>query len=101
MGLSSDGQYDDVLGEGYVAGTINVSTIQIEAKVGANRLAGREYVRVFNNSAGTIYFGPSGVTISTGEPLYKSQWVSIPLGDVGIYLIAATSLTDIRIQEFA
>ena len=101
MGLSSDGQYDDVLGEGYIAGAINVSTIQIEAKVGASRLAGREYVRVFNNSAGTIYFGPSGVTTSSGEPLYKSQWVSIPLGDVGIYLIAASSLTDIRIQEFA
>ena len=101
MSLSSDGQYDDVLGDGYVAGVINVSTIQIEAKVGASRLAGREYVRIFNNSAGTIFFGPSGVTISTGEPLFKNQWVSIPMGDIAVYCIAAAPLTDIRIQEFA
>ena len=101
MSLSSDGQYDDTLGDGYVAGAISVSTTQVEAKVGASRLTGREYVRVFNNSSGTIYFGPSGVTTSTGEPLFKNQWVSIPLGDIAIFLIAASSLTDIRIQEFA
>lgn len=101
MGLSADGQYDDVLGDGYVAGVISVSTTQVEAKVGASRLQRREYVRIFNNSSGTIFFGPSGVTVSTGEPLFKNQWVSIPMGDIAVFVIAATSLTDIRVQEFA
>ncbi len=91
----------EVIQNAYIAGVINVSTSQIEAKVGATRLTGRVGVRVFNNSSDTIYFGPSGITTITGEPLFKNQAAWFPFGDIGLFLIATSPLTDIRIQEFA
>lgn len=89
--------------DSYVAGPISVTTSQIEAKVGASRLTGREVLRIFNNSSTTIYFGPSGLTSSTGEPLYKQQWVELKVKDtLGIYLLTASgTASDVRIQEMA
>lgn len=100
MGISSDNQYDDVLTDSYVAGVVSVSTTQVEAKAGVTRLANREVLRIYNNSNTTIYFGPSGVTHLIGEPIFKNQWVSIPVGDMPVYLITQSgTATDIRIQE--
>ena len=103
MGISYDPELSDVSNDAYVAGSISVSTTQVEAKVGANRLAGRENLRVFNNSNTTIYFGPSGVTASTGEPVFKNQWVNIPAGaSLAVFLITASgTASDVRIQEMA
>lgn len=102
MGISNSSEFSDVLTDAYVAGVISVSTTQTEAKVGASRLANRENLRIYNNSNVTIYFGPAGVTASTGEPIFKNQWVNIPIGDIAVYLITASgTATDVRIQEFA
>lgn len=100
MSISESSEYSDVLSDAYVAGVISVSTIQVEVKVGASRLANRETVRIFNNSNTTIYFGPTGVTSVTGEPIFKNQWVNIPIGDMAVYVITASgTATDVRIQE--
>jgi hypothetical protein len=89
--------------DSYVSGVVSVSTSQIVAKVGASNLAGREVLRIFNNSSTTIYFGPSGVTSTTGEPLFKNQWVEIKVKDtISIYLVTASgTATDVRVQEMA
>lgn len=102
MPINESPEFSDVFTDGYVAGSISVSTSEIEAKVGANRLVGRETVRIFNNSSTTIYFGPSGVTSSTGEPIYKNQWVNIQIGQIAVFLITASgTAADVRVQEFA
>ena len=102
MSISYNPELADVLTDSYTAGVISVSTTQTEAKVGGSRLTGRENLRIYNNSNVTIYFGPSGVTSSTGEPIFKNQWVNIPIGDIGVFLITASgTASDVRIQEFA
>lgn len=103
MAISFDPELSDTLQNAYVAGVVSVSTTEVEAKVGVSRLSGREVLRIFNNSNTTIYFGPSGVTSSTGEPIFKNQWVNIPAGEgIGVFLITASgTATDVRIQEFA
>jgi hypothetical protein len=89
--------------DSYVAGVVSVSTSQVEAKVGGSPLTGREVLRIFNNSNTTIYFGPSGLTASTGEPIYKNQWVEIKAKDsLSVYLLTASgTASDVRIQEMA
>jgi hypothetical protein len=100
MSITYDPELSDVLTDSYIAGSISVSTTQVEAKVGASRVATRETLRIFNNSSTTIYFGPAGVTSSTGEPIFKNQWVNIPIGDIAVFLITASgTAADVRIQE--
>ena len=101
MSITTDQDISDIVNNtDYVSGTISVGTTQVEAKVGGSRLEERKVVRVYNDSNNTIYFGPSGVTTSTGEPLTKNNWVELDLGpDVGLFLIASSSLTGIIIQE--
>lgn len=100
MSISYNPELSDVLTDAYVAGVISVSTTQVEAKVGASRLASRETLRIYNNSNTTIYFGPSGVNSLIGEPIFKNQWVNIPIGDIAVFLITASgTAADVRIQE--
>lgn len=89
--------------DSYVSGVISVTTSQIQAKVGVSNLTGREVLRIYNNSNVTIYFGPSGVTASTGEPIFKNQWVEIKVKDsINVFLITASgTASDVRIQEMA
>ena len=100
MSISYNPELSDVLTDSYVAGVISVSTTQVEAKVGASRSASRETLRIYNNSNTTIYFGPAGVTSAIGEPIFKNQWVNIPIGDIAVFLITASgTAADVRIQE--
>lgn len=101
MSITEGTEYSDTLGDSYAAGTISVSTTQVEAKVGASRSPTRETLRIYNNSNVTIYFGPSGVTSLIGEPIFKNQWVNIPVnGNLAVFLITATgTAADVRIQE--
>ena len=100
-GLNNSSEYNDVYGDGYVSDSVSVTTSAIEAKVGGSRLANREGVTVTNKGPQTVYYGPSGVTSSTGDVLYKDQSVSLPLGDIEIFLITSTSSATVIVQEFA
>lgn len=95
---------NDVVESGYVGGVVTVGTSQVEAKVGGARVATRQIVILFNDSSNTIYYGPTGVTTSgssKGIPLEKSQWVALPIGDQGLFLIAGSASNNVIVQEIS
>jgi hypothetical protein len=93
---------DAISGSG-AEGAITLGTTAIEAKVGASALSNRKLLTVFNNSGNTIYWGrTSGVTTSSGTPIYEKQMVSFQaLADAPIYIISSSSGTNVRITESA
>lgn len=99
MTISLSGEYNEVNESQYVSGAITVGTSAVEAKVGASRIELRQRLRIYNDSNSTIYFGPSGVTTSTGEPLFKKQWIELEFGDIGVFVIAGSSGNNVIIQE--
>lgn len=101
-GLEDSTEFVDVSLEAYVSGPVTVGTTAIEAKVGATRLHDRELLIILNNGPTTIFVGPSGVTPTTGMPIYKCQAISLPAGDsVGVFLIAQTGTCHAIVQEMA
>ena len=100
MGLSSNGSFDDVNNNSFVTGTLSVGTSQVEIKVGGSKLAGRQEIVVSNNSNATVYYGPTGVTISTGMPIVKGQIFFDNIGEASaVYLIAGSAANTVVIQE--
>jgi hypothetical protein len=91
----------DILESGYVAGTRVVGTIQVEAKVGDTRLSFRQHLTIHNNGPSVIYIGPDGVTTQNGRPLYPGATMDMAVGDLGIFIIAATSGNTVVLQELA
>lgn len=90
-----------------VTDVINVATQQraqsvtataAEAMGGATRLVNRKFIRILPTN-GTVYWGPSGVTVATGEPVYKNQGKTIAYTDnVPVFLVSAGTV-DVRITE--
>jgi len=99
MPISNNGNWDDTNESIYVSGPLTVGTTEVEAKVGATRESLRQFVRIYNSSNSVIYFGPTGVTASTGEPLQKNQSVEIAVSDLGIFLIAGSTGNVVIVQE--
>ncbi len=100
MGLSRNNDYIDVNNTDIVQGIVSVGTTQIELKVAASQLAGRQSLRVYNKSNTTIYIGPTGVTTSTGEPLLKKQSMTMAVGDnLQIFAIAGSTSNDVVVWE--
>ena len=100
MSLYSPGQINDTLNDGYVTGIVTVGVSQIEAKSGAQALNGRNVILIQNKSNNTVYFGPTGVTTTTGIPIRKNQFVSLTVSDnISIFLIAAEAGNDVIVQE--
>jgi hypothetical protein len=101
MGLDNSSEFNDVMGEGYVSGPVSVTTSEIEAKVGGSRLAGREALTITNKGTAKVYYGPTGVTSTTGDVLEKDQFVSLPMGDIGVFVITASGTATVIVQEMA
>jgi hypothetical protein len=102
MPLNESGYYSDILDKEVVTGVVTVGTIAVEARVGGAPLSQRQAIRIYNKSNATIYFGPSGVTTTNGEPIEKNNWVMIPAGpSLSIYLIAGTASNDVVVSEWA
>lgn len=86
----------------YEQAVITVGTSQIEAKVNASRKDGRQMLRIYNGSNAVVYFGPTGVTTSTGEPIEKKQWVNIPASDaLALFLIAGSAGNSVIVSEWS
>jgi len=102
-GITYDPELSDVNNDGYVSGSVAVSTTQVEAKVGTSRLTGREVLTITNKGPNPIYYGPTGVTVATGDVLYKGQFVSFPLGSsIAVFMICDTAQSAVAIvQELA
>lgn len=91
MAINNSGRYDEVDEGSYVMGTLSVSTTAVEAKVGASRLSGRQSLIIFNSSTVNLYYGTTGVTASTGIPIFPTQMMTLSIGDIPIFLIASTT----------
>lgn len=94
----------DVLEDsGAVHGVVTVSTTPIEIKVGANRLANRQSILVYNDGNATIFYGPNAsVAISgsnKGFPLYKDQFFFYPIGNAPWYFVCGSSNTSVIVSE--
>ena len=104
MAIRTSGGRDEVNESGYVAGSIAVTTSQVEAKAGADRLSARQEVLIYNDSEILVFFGPSGVTatgVNKGIPLGAGDSTSITLGDIGLFLITEAGSATVIVQEFA
>ena len=68
------------------AETVGTSAAQIID--GGDELASRKYVMLYNNSNKAMYIGPSGVTVSTGFPLFPGSMLEARIGAaVDVYAI--------------
>jgi hypothetical protein len=91
----------DVNNSSYTSSTITVGTSQVEAMVGGTRDPERQLLIIYNASNNNVFYGPTGVTTSTGIPLEKKQEVSIPVGNLGVFLIAGSAGNSVIVQEMA
>ena len=82
-------------------GSLSIGTTPVELKVGSTIKSDRTSASLFNNSTVTIYWGyTNSVTVSTGTPIYASQFVCWEVEfDNTIFLVAATNGNDVRITE--
>lgn len=103
MGFSAGSGFADVVNDAYVAGQVTVGTTEVIAKSSTNNLAGRQELLIYNlETNDTIYFGPSGVTTSTGIPIQPGEVANFPFGDeINLYLIADTAGNVVQVQEVA
>lgn len=86
----------------YLATNKTISTSQTQAKVSTNNLSGRKTLIIYNTGANEVYFGPSGVTISTGIKIFPNQMMSLNAGEsINIFLITASSTSTVVIQEMS
>jgi len=100
-GVSLSAEFSDVLSDGYVTASVSVGTSEVEAKVGASRQVGREMVYLENKGTTVIYYGPTGVTTSTGARLDKKQFVFLPIGAQGVFMIGDGVGGTVIVQEIA
>lgn len=103
MGFAIGTDQSDVVNTNYVSATLSVSSSEIEVKAGVSRLANRQVIIIHNPKGNqTVYYGPTGVTISTGIPIVAGETQSFPIGDsVAIYLIKSGSPQSVIIQELS
>ena len=89
----------DVLNESGTQGALIVGTSPVEVKVSASRLENRKLVTLYNNSNSTVYWGyDNTVTVSSGVPIRKNQYVEWTVGDgLSIYVIAGSAGNNTRI----
>jgi hypothetical protein len=103
-GINFNPEFADVMQDDYIAGRVVVGTSAVEAKVGATRLDGREMLVIYNDSNRTIFHGPSGVTasgVNKGIPILKGEFVSVMVGNLGVFLIASGAGNNVIVQEWA
>jgi hypothetical protein len=86
-----------------VVGAKTVTTTAASIFAGSAALPDRYAMTVYNDSSYTIYWGPSGVTTSTGMPILPGDSVTFEFSQsvvTAIYMIAAASAA-IRVMEVA
>jgi hypothetical protein len=103
IGISPDRA--DVVETGGVQGALSITSTASELRVGATRLAGRQFLVIYNDSLVTIFTGPSAsVTasgVNKGMPLLPAQERVVPIGDRPFYAISGGVTASILLQEFS
>lgn len=95
-------QVSDIINGGIgVEGAKTIGTTAVLVNVSGTNLVNREMVSLHNNSAVTFYWGhTSGVTITSGTPLYAGQFMSWAYGSSqNVYIIAGTVSNNARVTE--
>ena len=90
----------------YVSLQIPVTSVEVEAKVGASPLTNRRLIALKNNGPDTVYYGPTGVAASGA-----AQGIDIPVGGIQsisvgpnirpFLICAAGSSAQVVVQEFS
>lgn len=96
-------RFNDIVNTDYTGGAITVGTSeQLASANGSSNLDDRQELIIYNNSSNTVYFGPTGVTTSSGIPLEPNETINVQAGDnINIYLIADSSGNSVIVQEFS
>lgn len=92
--------YSDTNSKLFNQEVISVGTTQVEAITASlvNR-EDRQILHLFNKGNQTIYYGPTGVTSTSGIPLLKDEWVEIYISSIPVFLITSTSTANVIITE--
>jgi hypothetical protein len=102
IGVESVGTAPQVMNSAFLGTQVAIGLTQVEAKVGTSRLANRKEVYIENTSSRPIWYGPTGVTSTSGASLLPKQFVSINIGDqVAIYIISTFADAYAVVQEYA
>lgn len=86
----------------YISSVKTINTIESIGAVGVSNLSNRKSLSIYNKGAQDIYYGPTGVTDTTGIPIFKDEVLSLDIGDgVDLYLVTKTGSATVIVQEFA
>lgn len=99
MSLNQGNKLNDVVEDVLLQAAMTVTTSQIELKVGGSPAPGREVVRVYNKGDQTIYVGPSGVTHTTGEPVFPDCPFEMPIGNKSLFAITESGSASVIVWE--
>lgn len=90
---------DDIINTGLTSGTLSVSTTAVAARVSSANLANRKMLSI-TPTGGMIYLGAtSGVTASTGMPIFANQTVTLSFSAAITPFIIATSAVSVFVME--
>lgn len=83
-----------------VAETVGVAAAAIVD--GADELASRKYLMIYNNGNKSVYVGDSGVTTSNGFPLFPGSILETRIGDaVDVYMIGDAAGQNVRTLQLS
>lgn len=103
MAIRESSDRSDVVESSFDHVTLTVGTTAVEVKVGGSRSATRQIVVIYNAEKNRrLFWGKSGVTASgatRGFPIEPEQFVSLPFGDVGIFLVGEVASMTAIIAE--
>jgi hypothetical protein len=93
--INESADRSDVVEASYAAAAITVGTSAVEVKAGGSRVKTRQVIYIYNDSAtATFYWGPATVTTTgatKGVPLAPGQFVSMPWGDIPVYVVSTAA----------
>jgi hypothetical protein len=91
MGINESPDRADVVERSLDHAVLTVGTTITEVKVGGSRSATRQIVVIYNESnSKTLWWGKSSVASSgsnRGYPILPQQSVSLPIGDLAVYIV--------------
>lgn len=90
--------------KGLVTGSVTVGSSPVELRAGTAQLSGRRQMIVYPPDSGTIYWGNSNVTTSTGAPLNSTDDPIVfdfePSSPYFVYAIT-TGSANVRVAEIS
>jgi len=99
MSIQVSGEFDDTNSDLYEQEVISVGIVQVEAIGATTNIDEREFVRIYNKGTKTVYVGPTGLTVASGEPLLKKQWIEIAIKGQSVFMITDSGTVDVVVTD--